>query len=320
MPQTELTRSIPLKKIVEAHDLKIVHRSADYENVRVNTFHVSRPSLQLVGFYDYFDADRIRLWGRTENAFLDTLTPERRREIMEALFSKKIPVLILCSDVEAKPAVLAAAEKYDVTVLRTEVDTSELVAQMLDTLRSALSPRITTHAVLVQVFGEGLLITGDSGIGKSEVALELIKRGHRLVADDAVEIRRMGHTSLVGSAPKLIRYLMELRGVGLIDVRRLFGVGAVIPRCHIDLVVNFETWVEGKVYDRLGLEEHYTDILDVQVPIITVPVAPARNLAIILEVAAMNHREKELGHNTALEFLKMHDRIIDSGGEPLTDE
>lgn len=320
MPQSEKTRSIPLKTIVEAHDLKIVHRSADYESVRVSTFHVSRPSLQLVGFYDYFDSDRIRLWGRTENAFLDTLTAERQREIMEALFSKKLPVLILCSDVEAKPAVLAAAEKYDVTVLRTEVDTSELVAQMLDTLRSALSPRITTHAVLVQVFGEGLLITGDSGIGKSEVGLELIKRGHRLVSDDAVEIRRTGHTSLDGSAPKMIRYLMELRGVGLIDVRRLFGVGAVIPRCHIDLVVNFENWVEGKEYDRLGLEEHYTDILDVQVPMITVPVAPARNLAIILEVAAMNHREKKLGHNTALEFMKMHDSVIDSGGGPLTDE
>ena len=319
MPQKERTRSIPLKTIVEAHDLKIVHRSADYEDVRVNTFHVSRPSLQLVGFYDYFDSDRIRLWGRTENAFLDTLTAERQREIMEALFSKKIPVLILCSDVEAKPAVLAAAEKYDVTVLRTEVDTSELVAQMLDTLRTALSPRTTIHAVLVQVFGEGLLITGGSGIGKSEVGLELIKRGHRLVADDAVEIRRMGHASLVGSAPKMIRYLMELRGVGLIDVRRLFGVGAVIPRCHIDLVVNFENWVEGKEYDRMGLEEHYTNILDVQVPIITVPVAPARNLAIILEVAAMNHREKNLGYNTALEFLKMHDSFIDNGGEPLDD-
>ena len=320
MPQTEQTRSIPLKTIVEAHDLKIVHRSADYESVRVNTFHVSRPSLQLVGFYDYFDAERIRLWGRTENAFLDTLTAERQREIMEALFSKKIPVLILCSDVEAKPAVLAAAEKYDVTVLRTEVDTSELVAQMLDTLRSALSPRMTIHAVLVQVFGEGLLITGGSGIGKSEVGLELIKRGHRLVSDDAVEIRRTGHTSLVGSAPKLIRYLMELRGVGLIDVRRLFGVGAVIPRSSIDLVVNFENWVEGKEYDRLGLEEHYTDILGVQLPMITVPVAPGRNLSIILEVAAMNHREKKLGYNTALEFLKMHDGVIDSGGEPLDEE
>ena len=313
-------KGIKLKSIAEEHNLNCIYKSTDYETFKIHDLNVSRPSLQLVGFYDYFDSDRIRLWGRTENAFLDTLTPARQREIMEALFSKKIPVLILCSDVEAKPAVLAAAEKYDVTVLRTEVDTSELVAQMLDTLRSALSPRITTHAVLVQVFGEGLLITGGSGIGKSEVGLELIKRGHRLVADDAVEIRRMGHASLVGSAPKMIRYLMELRGVGLIDVRRLFGVGAVIPRCHIDLVVNFETWVEGKVYDRLGLEEHYTDILDVQVPIITVPVAPARNLAIILEVAAMNHREKNLGYNTALEFLKMHDNFIDNGGEPLTDE
>ena len=307
--------SIRLRRIVAEHDLEIVYRSTDYEEVRTSNVNVARPSLQLVGFYNYFEADRIRLWGNTETAFLATLPPERRETVVNELFSRKIPALIVCNSVEPDGLLLRAAQTYDVTLLATDVDTSEMSSRLSDTLRAALSPRMTVHGVLVQVHGEGLLITGESGIGKSEVALELVKRGHRLVADDAVELRRIGRNDLIGTAPKMIRYLMELRGVGLIDVQRIYGVGAVLPRERIDFVVDFVHWDESKEYDRLGLEEETITFLDVAVPKITVPVAPARNLAIICEVAAMNHRQKKLGYNTAVEFLKRHDSSIDSGSD-----
>ena len=210
---------------------------------------------------------------------------------------------------------MEAARKYDTTLLTTDVETSEFVAQVINTLRNHLAPRSTVHGVLVQVHGEGLLITGDSGIGKSETALELVKRGHRLVADDAVEIRRMNRTTITGSAPKMIRYLMELRGVGIIDVRHIYGVGAVLPYCQIDLVVNFEHWDPTKMYDRLGIEDETTSLLGVDIPQITVPVAPARNLAIILEVAAINNRQKKIGYNTAANFVEQHDKRVSEGEE-----
>ena len=212
---------------------------------------------------------------------------------------------------------LEAARKYDTPLLASEVDTSELIARLSDTLRAELAPRLTVHGVLIQVYGEGMLITGDSGIGKSEIALELINRGHRLVADDAVELRRVGQDELRGSAPKMIRYLMELRGVGLIDVRRIFGVGAVFPVGRIDRVVDLQHWREDTEYDRLGLEDEYTEYLGVQVPKLTIPVAPGRNLATVLEVAAMNHRQRRIGYNTAKEFLKRYDGSIDSGNAEL---
>ena len=307
--------SIRLKRIVAEHNLQVVYRSTDYEEVQTSNVNVARPSLQLVGFYNYFEADRIRLWGNTETAFLATLPPERRESVVNELFSRRIPALIVCNSVEPSGLLARAAQTYDVTLLATDVDTSEMSSRLSDTLRAAMAPRSTVHGVLVQVHGEGLLITGESGIGKSEVALELVKRGHRLVADDAVELRRTGRDSLVGSAPKMIRYLMELRGVGLIDVQRIYGVGAVLPRERIDLVIHFVHWDESREYDRLGLEDETVTFLDVPVPQITVPVAPARNLAIICEVAAMNHRQKKLGYNTAIEFLKRHDSSIDSGSD-----
>ena len=305
--------SISLHAIVKEHGLKVVYRASDYDSVATSNVNVARPSLQLVGFYDYFEPDRIRLWGNTETAFLATLPPERQAVVVNELFSRKIPALIVCNGVTANALLLRAAEAYDVTLLSTDVDTSEFSSRLSDTLRAALSPRMTVHGVLVQVHGEGLLITGESGIGKSEVALELVKRGHRLVADDAVELRRTGRTDLVGAAPKMIRYLMELRGVGLIDVQRIYGVGAVLPRQRVDLVIDFVHWDENKEYDRLGLADEYQSYLDVAVPKITVPVAAARNLAIICEVAAMNNRQKKLGYNTAVEFLHRHDMGIDSG-------
>ncbi len=307
--------SIRLKSIVETHALEVIHRAADYETAEVTNYNVTRPSLQLVGFYNYFDSTRILLWGKAETAFLHALNPAMQQEVVYTLFSRKIPALFCCNGMRPDELMIAAAERYDVTLCYTDDDTSEFMADLIITLRTALAPRVTEHGVLVQVHGEGLLITGESGIGKSEVALELVKRGHRLVADDAVEIRRMNRTWLEGRAPKMIRYLMELRGLGLIDVRRIFGVGSVLPAARLDLLVNFVPWEKDADYDRIGLVDEEAEILGVTLPKLTIPVAPARNLAIILEVAAMNNRQKKLGYNTAQEFLKRHDSSIDSGSD-----
>lgn len=305
--------SIKLSNIVESHGLTKLYESTDFETIEIYSYNISRPSLQFVGFYDYFNTDRIQIMGRAEAAYLRTLDEIEREKMIDGLFSRKIPALVICHRVVPDTMIVEAARRYDVTLLSTDLETSEFLAQLINTLRTHLAPRTTEHGVLVQVHGEGLLIRGESGIGKSEVALELIKRGHRLVADDAVELRRMARHRLTGSAPKMIRYLMELRGLGIIDVRRIYGVGSVLPSCGVDLVVNFVHWDENANYDRLGLEEETTTFLGVSVPQITVPVAPARNLAIILEVAAMNHREKKLGYNAAKEFLRRHDDSIDSG-------
>ncbi|MGN1001243.1 MAG: HPr(Ser) kinase/phosphatase [Oscillospiraceae bacterium] len=306
---------IKLKKVVEEHKLTIIHASSDYESIELDNMNISRPALQFAGFYDYFQPDRVQIMGKSEAAYLRTMSEEDREAAIDKLFSRHIVALIICSRVPPDSLFVSAARKYDVTLLSTDEETSEFVAQIINTLRSHLAPRTTVHGVLVQVHGEGLLITGASGIGKSEVALELVKRGHRLVADDAVEIRRMNRNNITGSAPKMIRYLMELRGLGIIDVRKLYGVGSVLPYCQIDLVVNFEAWDQNKEYDRLGLEDEKESFLGVTVPKVTIPVAPARNLAIILEVAAMNNRQKKIGQNTAKEFVAAHDANIDSGWE-----
>ncbi len=304
---------IKLKTVAKRHDLSVAFAPSDYETRVVKSYNITRPSLQLVGFYNHFDNKRIQVIGNTEVDYLNTLPREEQLERLDRLFSERFPAMVLCHGVAPSAMLIDAARRYDVALLTCEIATSEFISQVLYTLRLFIAPRMEIHAVLVQVHGEGLLITGESGIGKSEVALELIKRGHRLVADDAVDIRRVSMTSLRGSAPRMIRYLMELRGVGIIDVRRLYGVGAVLPDCQIDMVVNFEHWKSDKEYDRLGVTEEYVSYLGVNLPIITVPVAPARNLAIILEVAAMNNRDRKLGHNTAQEFLAQHDRQIDSG-------
>ena len=313
-----LKYSINLSTIVDTHELQIIHRSSDYDDVKIWNYNISRPSLQFVDFYDYFDSERIQISGKAEEAYLRTLDPSERERVIDKLFSNKIPALVVCHRVVPDTLFVEAARRHDVTLLSTDLETSEFIAQVMNTLRTYLAARRTEHGVLVQVHGEGLLIQGESGIGKSEVALELIKRGHRLVADDAVELRRMGRTRLTGSAPKMIRYLMELRGLGIIDVRRIYGVGAVLPECDVDLVVKFVRWEEGADYDRLGLHEETANFLGVTVPQVTIPVAPARNLAIILEVAAMNHREKKLGHNTAKALMERHDLGIDSGWEGLS--
>ncbi len=305
--------SVKLSTVVDSHGLAILYKSTDYDSIEIRNYNISRPALQFADFYDYFDPDRVQITGKAEDAYLRTLDEATREKVIDRLFSQNIPALVVCNRVVPDTMFVDAARRHDVTLLSTDLETSEFIAQIIGTLRTYLADRQTEHGVLVQVHGEGLLIRGDSGIGKSEVALELVKRGHRLVADDAVELRRMGRTRLIGTAPPMIRYLMELRGVGIIDVRRIYGVGAVLPVCDVDLVVNFVRWEDCPEFDRLGLTEETTSFLSVKLPMVTIPVAPARNLAIILEVAAMNHREKKLGHNAAKDLLERHDTEIDEG-------
>ncbi len=303
--------TVLLKTIAEEHGLQILHAAKDYETKRIVTYDVNRPAMQLAGFYNYFDPERIQIIGRVESTYLDTLSDADRLAAFERFMQFDIAALVICHGVQPFPECLEAAEKYDRTVFITPEDTSEFQAGLISSLRSHLAPRTTMHGVLVEIYGEGVLLTGDSGIGKSETALELIKRGHRLIADDAVEIKKVGRDRLVGDAPEMIRYYMELRGIGVVNVRRIYGIGAVKPESGIDLVVHLEPWEEGKAYDRLGLTSESEVILGVEVPRVTIPVRPGRNLAVILELAAMNNRQKKLGYNAAEALAASHDALID---------
>ncbi len=265
---------------------------------------VNRPALQMAGFFDYFDFERLQVIGRVEATYVAQLTPEERKNSFDQLLSRDIPCLIITRGMDPFPECMEMAERYNRTILRTPETTSAFMGALIAALRNYLSPRITRHGVLVEVYGEGVLLLGESGVGKSETAIELVKRGHRLVADDAVEIKRVGVKRLVGSAPELIRHYIELRGIGVVDVQQLFGMSAVREDQDIDMVVNLEQWNDNTMYDRLGLEELYTVILDVKVPSLTVPVKPGRNLAIIVEVAAMNNRHKKMGYNAAQAFTQ----------------
>ena len=305
--------TVLLKTIAEEHGLQILHAAKDYETKKIVTYDVNRPAMQLAGFYNYFDPERIQIIGRVESTYLDTLSDADRLAAFERFMQYDIAALVICHGVQPFPECLEAAEKYDRTVFITPEDTSEFQAGLISSLRSHLAPRTTVHGVLVEVYGEGVLLTGDSGIGKSETALELIKRGHRLIADDAVEIKKVGRDRLVGDAPEMIRYYMELRGIGVVNVRRIYGIGAVKPESGIDLVVHLEPWQEGKAYDRLGLTSEKETILGVEVPRVTIPVRPGRNLAVILELAAMNNRQKNLGYNAAEALAAEHDLAIDAG-------
>lgn len=303
-----------LKKLIEEVGFQIVNRSSDYDTKVITTEVVNRPGLQLTGFYEHFDSDRIQIIGIIEMAYLLGFNTEMRRMKFDQLFETGIPMLIIAHEVELLPECLESAKKYDITLLKSQRETSDLIVSMITRLKDGLAPRITRHGVLVEVHGEGMLILGDSGIGKSETAVELIKRGHRLVADDAVNIKKVNATTLIGSAPELIRYYIELRGVGVVDVRQIFGSGSVKVGEKIDIIVNLETWKDGANYDRIGAEMHYTEILGVKVPSITVPITPGRNLAVILEVAAMNNRQKRLGYNAAKNFSERIDQYFDKLG------
>jgi len=302
---------VKLTRLVKDFDLEVIRAAQGYEDCRIVTEDVNRPGLQLIGFFDYFDPKRIQILGKVENTYLRGLDAEERRRCFEHLLAQEIPALVITRGMEPFAECLEMACKYDRTLLRTQDTTTAFMGAVIVSLRTYLSPRVTRHGVLVEIYGEGVLIMGESGVGKSETAIELIKRGHRLIADDAVEIRRGAGHQLVGSAPEVIRHYMELRGIGVVDIRRLFGVSSVKDESTIDLVVNLEPWREGAFYDRLGLEEPTTSILDVELPVATIPVKPGRNLAVILEVAAMNNRHKKMGYNAAKAFTEQVDKHLD---------
>ena len=307
--------SVALKTIVEEHGLTPLHLSKNFDNMKVTTADLNRPAMQLTGFYNYFDPKRIQIMGRVESTYLDTLSDEQRRETFERFMQYDITALVLCHGVKPFPECLEMAEKYDRNLFITAEDTSMLQADLISSLKKYLAPRITTHGVLVEIYGEGVLLMGDSGIGKSETALELIKRGQRLIADDAVEIKRISRTQLIGSAPNIIRHYMELRGIGVINVRHIYGVGAVKLDTNIDLVVHMENWEPGKMYDRLGVVNETTEFMGVCIPKVTIPISPGRNLAVIMELAAMNNRQKKLGYNAAETLEAEINAAIEAGIE-----
>lgn len=305
--------TIPLSKIIHELQLETAFLPKSADDILIQSRDVVRPGMELNGYHEYFDPNRIAVLGRAEMYMLESLKPERRAMALDSYLSLKPPAVIVARGIDPGKDFMEIAETYHVPVLRTTESTSNVVASLVAYLNVELAPRITRHGVLVEVYGEGILLVGDSGVGKSETALELIKRGHRLVADDAVEIKRINRTTLMGSAPEMIRYYMELRGIGVIDARRIYGVGAVKPETRVDLVVQLEPWEDGKAYDRLGLTTEYCEILNVRVPCVTIPVGPGRNLAVILELAAMNNRQKGMGYNAAQELAIEHDRSIDLG-------
>jgi len=300
--------SVPLTTLVKEFKLEVDYRASDYEKIRLTVEDVARPGLQLAGYFDHFEPMRLQVMGNVEASYLQKLQPSERAITFDRLFSYKIPALLIARNLPLDPQCLEMAKKHNVTLLRSGEVTSTIVSAIIAYLKAALAPRITRHGVLVEVYGEGLLLIGDSGIGKSEAAVELLKRGHRLIADDAVEIRKISSNSLVGTAPEMIRNYIELRGIGIVNVAKLFGMGAVKAENEINLVVNIVPWNTQKVYDRLGLEEQHMDILGVKIPMNTIPITPGRNLAVILEVAAMNNRQRKMGYNAALEFTQQMDR------------
>ena len=297
-------KSVELTKLIKEFNLEGLFLPNDIENVKITRSEINRPGLPLAGFFDYFTPERIQIIGRVESIYLSQLPDKERYESLYNFLEKKPACIIIARGIEPPKEMIEIAAKFEVPLLRTPAATTNFVAALIASLNLHLAPTITRHGVLVEVYGEGILILGDSGIGKSETAIELIKRGHRLIADDAVEISRVSEKTLVGRAPSIIRHYMELRGIGIIDVRRIFGTGAVKETEKIELVVKFEPWVEGKLYDRMGLENETHEILGLNIPAITIPVMPGRNLAAILEVAAMNQRLKKMGYNTAEEFNK----------------
>ena len=304
--------SVPLGKLIEEFNLEVLRGGADYENRPIRTEDVNRPGLQLIGFFDYFVPKRLQILGRVETTYLTGLTREERRRCFEQLFSYDIPALIISRGMEPFPECMEMAEKFDRTILRTQDATSVFMSSIIAALKVYLSPRITRHGVLVEVYGEGVMLLGESGVGKSETAIELVKRGHRLIADDAVEIKKASSKKCFGTAPELIRHYIELRGIGVINVAKLFGMAAVKESADVDLIINIVPWRDGEVYDRLGLESQYTDILGVKIPSITIPITPGRNLAVILEVAAMNNRQKKMGYNAAAEFTEQINKHFDT--------
>ena len=300
MSKSQQKYHVSLQSVIKTFDLEKLY---EYEGeVKIYSMEVNRPGLSLIGYFELFDPMRSEILGKVECSWLNALSKEEQEQTLYNLMSRKPVAVIVTRNLEVTDAYVNTAKQFNVPLLRTPTQTSEFMASLISYLNNCLAPRVTRHGVFVEIYGEGVLITGDSGVGKSETAIELVKRGHRLIADDVVEIRKISSGILVGSAPELLRHYVELRGIGIVDIHRIFGMGAVKLSEKIDLVVNLEPWEVYKNYDRLGLENEYMDIMGIKVPQYTIPVHHGRNLAVIMEIAAMNHRQKKMGFNTAEEF------------------
>lgn len=303
---------VELKEIIERMELVNRTPQIDIDDIFLPVPEINRPALQLTGFYEHFDYDRMQIIGNVEYAYLSALDKKTRLMRYDQLLSSNIPCVVFCRELEPEQELLEIALKYGVPILTCNKTTSSFMAESIGYLKEHLAPSIIIHGVLVDVYGEGVLIMGESGIGKSEAALELIKRGHRLVSDDAVEIRKISDDTLIGTAPGIIRYFIELRGIGIVDVKTLFGVQSVKEKQTINMVIKLEDWQKDKEYDRLGLKEEYTEFLGNKVICNTIPVRPGRNLAVIVESAAVNYRQKMMGYNAAQEFYnKVNERLAE---------
>jgi len=308
----------PLSAISKEFKLETIYGPEGWEDRKVICSDVSRPGLALSGFFDCFDATRLEILGKAEHEYMETFPLDERIRKYEDLFAKDIPAVIITWGLPVLDGLVDAAKKYGIPVFRTVESTTEIHYALISYLNVELAPRITRHGVLVEVYGEGVLILGDSGIGKSETAIELVKRGHRLVADDAVELKRVSAKTIVGSAPEVLRHFTELRGIGIVDVRRTFGIGAVKETEKINMVLKLEHWDKDKFYDRIGLEMQTTNILGIEIATTTIPVSSGRNLAVIIEVAAMNNKQRRLGYNTAEHFTeRLTEFMLNGKGMPL---
>lgn len=302
------SNELRLGTLIDDLNLETVYMPEGKRSLKITNTDINRSALQIAGYFSHFDDTRIQLFGMVENDYLHDIDGETRRSNLDKFFSYKFPCLIITRNLYVPDEVIEFATKHEVPILRTEKHTSPFVSGMVYYMNTKLGPQITRHGVLVEVYGEGILLLGESGVGKSETAIELVKRGHQLIADDAVIIKKTTSTNLVGTAPEVIRYFIELRGIGIINVKHIFGIGAVKEHANIDMVVNIENWDTSKAYDRLGIDTQYTDILGVDLPSLTIPVKPGRNLAVILEVAAMNNRQRRMGYNAAEE---LNQKIMD---------
>lgn len=307
--------SVSLNKVIEKMKLKNLTPEIETKGIKITQSDINRPALQMTGYFEHFDATRLQAIGFVEYTYMESMPEETKEKIYDQLLSFSIPAVIFCRDLVPDEIFLKKAKEHKIPILSTSKTTSSFLAEVIRWLNVKLAPVITVHGVLVDVFGEGVLITGESGIGKSEAALELIKRGHRLVTDDVVEIRKVSDDTLIGTAPDITRHFIELRGIGIVDVKNLFGVSSVRETQSIDLVIKLEDWNKDREYDRLGLEEEYTEYLGNKVTCHSIPIRPGRNLAIICESAAVNHRQKKMGYNAAQELYQRVQNSLAKGQE-----
>ena len=304
---------VPLTDVIKEFSLEIITPSVDVSNINLTQSNINRPALQMTGFFEFFNPARLQVIGMVEHSYLKSLSENTRKESLLRIFSHRIPAIVLCRNLECFPEMKELAVEYGVPLLLTQSETTDFISEIIRWMKVQLAPRKTMHGCLLDVYGVGTLIVGESGVGKSETALELIKRGHRFIADDAVDIRRVSSETLIGSCPENIRYFLELRGIGIIDVMRMFGVQSIKPTQNVELLINLEFWDPNRVYDRLGKDEEFTEILGNRVNSHSIPIRPGRNLSILCESAAINHRQRKMGYNAA---TVLTDRLMKKRSNP----